>query len=75
MPVTEAQKRATTKYEKEVYKKILLRIRSDGKSDIVNYKELELAVARSGKSLNGYILEAIKEKIVRDQKAQEPKTK
>lgn len=68
MPVSEAQKRATQKFEKEVYKKILVRIRQDGKSDIVNYKELETAVAISGKSLNGYILEAIKEKIERDKK-------
>jgi len=68
MPVSEAQKKATLKFEKEVYKKILLRIRQDGKSDIVNYKELETAVARSGKSLNGYILEAIKEKIERENK-------
>lgn len=68
MPVSEAQKRATQNFEKQVYKKILLRIRQDGKSDIVNYKELENAVAKSGKSLNGYILEAIKEKIVREEK-------
>jgi len=68
MPVSEAQKKATQKFEKEVYKKILVRIRQDGKSDIVNYKELETAVAVSGKSLNGYILEAIKEKIERDKK-------
>jgi predicted HicB family RNase H-like nuclease len=67
MPVSEAQKRATQNFEKQVYKKILLRIRQDGKSDIVNYKELENAVAKSGKSLNGYILEAIKEKIVREE--------
>lgn len=67
MPVSEAQKRATQNFEKQVYKKILLRIRQDGKSDIVNYKELETAVAVSGKSLNGYILEAIKEKIVREE--------
>lgn len=68
MPVSEAQKRATQNFEKQVYKKILLRIRQDGKSDIVNYKELETAVAVSGKSLNGYILEAIKEKIEHDKK-------
>ena len=68
MPVSEAQKKATLKFEKEVYKKILLRIRQDGKSDIVNYKELEKAVAESGKSLNGYILEAIKEKIEREKR-------
>ena len=68
MPVSEAQKKATLKFEKEVYKKILLRIRQDGKSDIVNYKELEKAVAESGKSFNGYILEAIKEKIEREKR-------
>ena len=68
MPVSDAQKKATQNFEKKVYKKILVRIRQDGKSDIVNYKELECAVARSGKTLNGYILEAIKEKIVREEK-------
>jgi hypothetical protein len=73
MPVSEAQKRATTKYEKEVYKKILLRIRADGKSDILNYDELQIAIGQSGKTTNGYILEAIKEKIVRDQEARKSK--
>lgn len=68
MAVSDAQKKATQNFEKKVYKKILVRIRQDGKSDIVNYKELENAVAKSGKTLNGYILEAIKEKIVREER-------
>ena len=66
MPVTEAQKRATQKFEKENYKKILLRIRNDGLNDSLKYDDLVLAASRSAKSLNGYILEAIQEKINRE---------
>lgn len=61
-----AHMRATQKYEQENYKKILLRIRNDGKDNSLKYDDLVLAASRAAKSLNGYILEAIQEKIKRE---------
>ena len=63
---TAAHMRATQKYEQENYKKILLRIRNDGKDGGPRYDDLVLSASRAAKSLNGYILEAIQEKIYRD---------
>ena len=61
-----AHMRATQKYEQENYKKILLRIRNDGKDGSLKYDDLVLAASKTAKSLNGYILEAVQEKIYRD---------
>ena len=65
MPVSEAQKKATTKFEHSNYKKICLRLPAiEGKSDL--YEEIVLASSKVGKSLNGYIIEAVQEKIARE---------
>ena len=65
MPVSEAQKKATTKYEHANYKKICLRLpATEGRSDL--YEAIVLAAGP--KSLNSYIIEAITEKIERDRK-------
>ena len=53
MTVTEAQKRATAKYEKENYDKILVRLPKGTKEKI----------KASGDSLNGFIIAAIEEKL------------
>lgn len=57
---TEAQMRATAKYEAKAYSKVLLRVRKD---------EMELiraAVEASGESLNGYIMKAVRERMERE---------
>lgn len=51
-PVTEAQKRATAKYERENYDKILLRLRKGTKDRILQ------KVGADG-SVNGYIADLI----------------
>ena len=51
-PVTEAQKRATAKYERENYDKILLRLRKGTKDRILQ------KIGEDG-SVNGYIAELI----------------
>ena len=55
--VSEAQKRATAKFEKKAYFKVLVRFPID--------KEQEIRAA-AGDSLNGYIVQAVLEKIARD---------
>jgi predicted HicB family RNase H-like nuclease len=62
MPVSEAQKKATTKFESKNYKKICLRLpANEGKSAL--YDQIVIAADRAGQSLNSFILEAVKEKI------------
>lgn len=62
MAVSEAQKKATTKFEHNNYKKICLRLpATEGKSAL--YEKIVNAADRSGKSLNSFILEAVQEKI------------
>ena len=51
-PVTEAQKRATAKYERENYDKILLRLKKGTKDKILQ------KIGTDG-SVNGYIAELI----------------
>lgn len=60
MAVSEAQKRATTKFENKAYDKILLRIRKDNK---LTRDDIQHAADQAHKSLNAFILEAIEEKI------------
>ena len=62
MPVSEAQKKATTKFEHNNYKKICLRLpAAEGKSAL--YDKIVIAADQAGQSLNSFILEAVKEKI------------
>lgn len=61
--VSEAQKRATTKFESKAYDKILLRLRKDG---FTNKELIQLAADIKAKSVNSYIIEAIEEKLYRD---------
>ena len=60
MPVSEAQKRATAKYEQQNYDKVLLRLEK-GRRDIIKAH----AEAR-GESINGFVSRAIDEAISRD---------
>jgi len=57
---TEAQKRATAKFERSVYDKILLRIRKDTEP---TRETITAAADAAGLSLNGYIMEAVREKL------------
>lgn len=62
--VSAAQKRATTKYENKVYDKILLRIRKDRPDPSgLSRDSIQAAADAEGKSINAYILEAVKEKM------------
>lgn len=57
MPVTEAQKRATAKYERENYDKVLTRFPKGTKEKIL----------RTGaQSVNSFIISAVDEKIKRE---------
>ena len=60
MPVSQAQIKAQSKWESKVYEKILLRLRSDG--DLTR-ADIQQAADQDGKSLNQYILDAVKEKM------------
>lgn len=64
MPQTKAHIRATTKFESKAYEKITVRIRKD-KMDPSGLSRgiIQEAAEGSGNSVNGFILEAIKEKI------------
>jgi len=66
MPVSEAQKKATTKFEHSNYKKICLRLPATAGSSAL-YDRIAAAADRAGKSLNGYILEAVQEKMQKDE--------
>jgi hypothetical protein len=56
--VTEAQKRATAKYEKEAYFKTLVRFPASMEKDIRE---------KAGASLNGFIVKAVLEKLDREE--------
>jgi len=60
MPQSEAQIRARTKYEAKVYDKVLLRLKKGEREKIT------AAAKANSQSLNGYIIEAIDEKMQRD---------
>ena len=62
MPATKAHIRATTKFEHNTYDKITLRFRKDGDITRAHVQE---AADQAGQSLNGYIMEAIKEKMAK----------
>lgn len=54
--VSEAQMKATSEYEKKNYDKVLLRLP----------KGIKEQISSTGKSLNGFILSAVKEKLERE---------
>ncbi len=53
IPVSEAQKKATAKYEKENYDKILVRFP----------KGMKEKIQEKSKSINGFIVEAVKKEL------------
>ena len=57
---TEAQNKATQKYIHNSYDQVVLRIRKDGE---MTRKTIQDAADHDGKSLNQFILDAIREKI------------
>lgn len=59
MPVSEAQKKATAKYEKENYDKVLTRFPKGTKEKILK---------TGAKSVNSFIIKAVDEKLEREQK-------
>jgi hypothetical protein len=72
--VSKAQLAANQRYERDTYKKIMLRIRTDKKGSF-NYDDLIRAAEKEGIastqknkpiSMQGYILRAIEEKMIRD---------
>lgn len=60
MPVSQAQKKATAKYEQQNYDKVLLRLEK-GKKD-----KIKLHAENRGESLNGFVNRAIDEAMERD---------
>ena len=61
MPASKAQQKAVNKYMKENYDEIKVRGAKGRKAEIKAHAE------RQGKSINGYVTEAIDEKMERDQ--------
>ena len=58
--ITDAQKRAVSKYQKKVYDTFLLRMKK-------GYKEtIEIYADKTGFSFNGYILKAIENQLEKD---------
>ena len=60
---SEAQKKANLKWEAKAYDKVLLRIRKDTEP---TRETITAAADAVGLSLNAYIMEAVKEKMQRD---------
>lgn len=63
MAVTEAQKRATTRYEHNVYEKITVRIKTDKSKQFtgdITRKQISDAAEAAGESVNEYIINAVK---------------
>jgi predicted HicB family RNase H-like nuclease len=63
MPKTDAQKRATSKFETKAYDKVLIRIRKDG--DLTR-KDIQRSADAKGESLNQYILKAVEMRMQAD---------
>lgn len=66
-PASKAQQKAVSKYMRENYDEIKVRVEKGGKDKIKQHAEA------SGKSLNGYINEAINEKMKRDESENQQK--
>ncbi|MGN0455138.1 MAG: hypothetical protein ACI4G1_08220 [Ruminococcus sp.] len=64
MPVSQAQKRATAKYEQQNYDKVLLRLEKGKKDKIKSHAESK------GESVNGFVKRAIDETMERDNAAE-----
>lgn len=64
--VSKAQIKSTTKYERNNYDKVTLRLRRD--ADLTRDKLQEAADA-AGESLNAYIMEAVRRRIESDAEA------
>ena len=62
MPPTDAQKRATARYKEKNLKRIPLDVQKE------KYEEIKAAATNASKTVNGYIKEAIDEKMERDAK-------
>lgn len=60
MPVSQAQKKATAKYEQQKYDKVLLRLEKGKKDKIKSHAE------SNGESINGFVKRAIDETMERD---------
>jgi uncharacterized protein (DUF1778 family) len=60
MPKTEAQKRATLKYDAKAYDRIELKVTKGKKADLQAHSET------NGESLNGFVNRAIDETLMRD---------
>ena len=60
MPVSEAHKRASRKYNEKAYDRIELKVRKGEKANLQTHAESR------GESLNGFVNRAIKETIERD---------
>ena len=65
MPKTEAQKRATQKYDAKAYDRIELKVTKGKKATLQAHAEI------NGESLNGFVNRAIDETVERDKKAGE----
>lgn len=65
--VTKAQIKATTKFEHKNYDKLLLRIRKDADEKNEPTKAMICQAAKDqGLSINGYLMQAVAEKLQRD---------
>ena len=62
MTLTEAQKKATTKYKEKNIKRIPLDVQKE------KYDEVKAAADRAGETVNGYIKRAIDERMERENK-------
>lgn len=65
MPISEARKRANTKYEAKAYDKTLIRLYAGELDQVRSHAE------QRGESLNGFICRAIREQMRRDNAAGE----
>jgi len=63
MPKTEAQNRATRKYDAKAYDRVELKVKKGKKADLQAHAETR------GESLNGFINRAIEETVQRDVEA------
>lgn len=62
MATSEAQKRATANYAKKAYKRVPLDVRKE------DYEVIKRIADHLGESVNGFIKQAIKERLARVQK-------
>ena len=61
MPVSDAQKKAVTRYDAKAYDKFLVRVKKGEKAEIE-----EAAKTSPEGSLNGYVVSAVKQRMDRD---------